>query len=367
MKNIKIRAELGRFSHDIIVTWGGLDKLGQQIKKLNIGDSPFIVTSPRIGGYYLDDLKKTLKRSGFKKPAVYLLPDGERNKNFNHYRKVLESMAGFDDGTSKKIFVINLGGGVVGDLGGFAAASYKRGTPYVQVPSTLLAFTDCGVGGKVGVDLKGYKNYAGAVWQPALVYGDLKLLETLSKRHFKSGLAEVIKYGMSMERELFDYLKGNREKVMALDTDALSHISEVSYRLKVGLVEADPYDKEGKRVILNFGHTVGHAVESASLYKYTHGESVAIGMLCANFIAVKYGMLSADKAGEAEDLVRSYGLPSKIKYGDEDRIMEIMKHDKKFVNSKNRFVLLNGIGKTKIVEGIPVKIIRSAVRHYMEQ
>jgi len=361
----KISVKLAQHPHDILVGYDVLGTFGNSLKRLNIGQSPYIITSTKIGRLYLDTLIRSLKSAGFHEVGAYVMPDGEKHKNLVQSHKILAKIAEFDNSQNKKLFIINLGGGVVGDLGGFVAATYHRGTPYVQVPTTLLAFVDCGVGGKVGVNLGKFKNCVGAFWHPKLVFADLSLLKTLSKRQFKSGLAEVIKYGISIDPDLLYYIEKNYMNILNLEKEYLFHISKTCYRIKVEIVEKDDTDTKDIRIVLNYGHTIGHAVESASKYSFTHGESVSIGMVCANDIAVKLGLLSKEDAERAEAILTKMNLPMHIKNCRIQDILESMRNDKKFVHGKNRFVLLQKIGKTVIREDIPVEIIQKVLKDRM--
>ena len=363
MKKIRVNIKNGR-GYDILITHDALDKIGKHIKPVNPGTSIFLITSPAIGKLYLDPLTKGLRNAGFKDINVHLVPDGERYKSFNSYNKALKQILEFNKKNDKKVFIVNLGGGVVGDLGGFVAATYKRGINYIQVPTTLLAFVDCGIGGKTAINFEGTKNIVGAFYQPKLVYADLSLLKTLNKRELRSGLAEVVKYGVIYSPELFDFVETNTDKIFALDKKVMEKIAIHGYTIKADLVKKDEFDTKGIRAVLNFGHTIGHAVESASKYAYKHGEAISIGMVCADDIAVKLGLLDKGSADRIENLLIKIGLPVKIKNKkiNLEEIMHYFKRDKKFINGKNRFVFAEKIGKTKIVEGISVKVITNVIK-----
>ena len=354
------------YEYNILIGCNNILVLGKELRRLAIGKSIFLITSPRIGKLYQKLVLKSLRGAGFDDIAVYHLPDGEKNKSIVQHSKVLDKLANFDDGQSKKIFIINLGGGVVGDLGGFVAGVYHRGIPYVQIPTTLLACVDSGVGGKVGVNLFRYKNSVGMFWQPRLVFVDIVLLKTLSKRQFKSGLAEVIKYGISLDAELFDYIECRWEELRLDNSAAILRISEKCYKIKVGIVVRDVRDTKDIRIMLNYGHTIGHAIESASRYAFTHGESVAIGIVCANDIAVRLGVLRGEVSDRIETLLMSMKLPTRIKNCGITDILDSMVNDKKFIHGKNKFILLRDIGKCIIREGIDHKLIRDVIEHRME-
>lgn len=358
----RIRVNLKKNPYDILVGDGILSRIGGEVARLGIGRSAFIITSPRIGKLYLAPLAASLRKAGIGDQCVALVPDGERNKNTTQWRKVSEKLAAFDDSRRKKVFVVNLGGGVIGDLGGFVAATYHRGISYVQVPTTLLACVDSGVGGKVGVDLARFKNSIGAFWQPKLVFADLSVLSTLSGRMLRSGIAEVVKYAVAMDPALLAYFEKHCDAILALDPAKLHEVSKRCYELKVDVVERDERDTSGIRIVLNYGHTIGHAVESASKYGYTHGEAISIGMACANDIAVRLGILSSEVSQRVERLLARTGLPTRMKNCRVGDIFESMANDKKFVHGKNRFVLLRGIGKTVVRQAVPMAMIKSVIR-----
>ena len=362
MTRIRVQTEGGK-GYDILVGCNTLEDLGPAIKRLGLGDSIFLITSPRIAKFHLKAVRKGLRGSGCRNISVHYVPDGERYKDKSSYDRLLNELLSFGRGDEKKVFVVNLGGGVVGDLGGFVAATYKRGINYVQIPSTLLALVDCGIGGKVGINFNGAKNIIGAFHQPALVYADFSLLKTLSKRELRSGLAEVVKYGVIESPGLFDFVERNTDKIFALDNAVIRRIVTESYSIKADIVERDEFDEKGIRARLNFGHTIGHAIESASRYAYRHGESVAIGMVCANDIAVALGRLTHGDAARVENLLVKIGLPVRMKNHNLQEILKFFWRDKKFVGGKNRFILASQIGKTSIVDGVPMGIIKRAIRN----
>lgn len=362
MKTITVDIQGGR-KYDIKIGHAVLAGIGQHIKKLDVGHSVFLITSPRISKHYLTPLLRSLQAAGFKDIKVEKVPDGEKHKNHKSYEKLLTSLLLFNKDDNKKIFVVNLGGGVVGDLGGFVAATYRRGVDYVQVPTTLLAFVDCGIGGKVGINFKTTKNIIGAFHQPKLVYADLSLLRTLNKREMRSGLAEVVKCGVIKSPQLFERVEAHIDDIFALDKRVIDEIVAECYTIKAEVVSKDELDKKGIRAVLNYGHTIGHAIEAASKYAYRHGEAVSIGMACANDIAVKLGLLHKNVAARIENLLTRIGLSVSIKKCSLADIMSFFWRDKKFVNGKNRLVFATKIGATKIVEDVPVGIIESVIKN----
>lgn len=343
----------------------GHDILGEfpkHIKNLGLGKDAVIVSHPVIERLHGVRLTAALKKAGYS-VKVFNVPEGESSKSAAHALRLIEQIAAYD--VDRKIFIIALGGGVVGDLTGFVAAIYKRGIPYIQVPTTLLAQIDSSIGGKTAIDLKYGKNLVGAFYQPKLVFSDTKVLKTLTRRQIQNGLAEAIKYGIIKDPALFAYIERNHAKFLKGDPEVLNHIVERCSRIKADVVTADEKETRGIRTILNFGHTAGHAVEAASRYgHYQHGEAVALGMRVAANISRSMGLLKATDDSRINQLIDAVGLPKKIEQVKLKDVMELMKHDKKFVAGKNRFVLATKIGQVKVIEGVPLDLITSAIKSY---
>jgi len=274
---------------------------------------------------------------------------------------VIRDLALYDK--KRRLFVIAFGGGVIGDLSGFVASIYKRGIPYVQVPTTLLAQVDSAIGGKTAVDLTEGKNLVGAIYQPRLVFSDCKFLSTLGPRQMRSGLAEVIKYAIIRDKPLFDYLLTHAKDVLACKRSALERIVLSCSSIKAKIVEQDEKEERGIRTILNFGHTAGHAIEAAAGFtKYTHGEAIALGMLVACEISKMLKLIDETLAGKVEALIAKAGLPVKIRAVKLDRIISAHYRDKKFTGSRNRFVLINAIGRVRIVTNVPLEVITESLK-----
>ena len=276
---------------------------------------------------------------------------------------LIEQIARYD--VDRKIFIISLGGGVIGDLAGFVAAVYKRGVPYVQMPTTLLAQIDSAIGGKVAIDLSVGKNLAGAFYHPKLVFSDVDFLTTLDKRQIRNGLAEAVKYGVILDSRLFVYLEKNYARFLSLDKQVLTKVVEACSKIKAEVVSKDERETKGLRMVLNFGHTLGHALENAGGYdQYHHGEAVALGMRMAAHISCKKGFFKISEVERLNGLLSSIGLPETFKGVSQDKILAAMRHDKKFVAGKNRFVLARRIGSVEIVSGISTSLIQEAIRKY---
>lgn len=328
-----------------------------------VGKDAVIISHPLVERLHGAGLTAVLKGKGYS-VKVFNVPEGEASKSAVHALRLIEQIAAYDVG--RRIFIVALGGGVVGDLAGFVAAIYKRGVPYVQIPTTLLAQVDSSIGGKTGIDLKCGKNLVGAFHQPQMVVSDAAVLKTLAKRQLINGLAEVIKYGMIADRTLFAYIERNYAALLKGDRQALTHVVARSTAIKARVVASDEKETKGLRTILNFGHTAGHAIEAATRYgQYQHGEAVALGMRVAAEISMALKLLKIADAGRLNQLLDAVGFPQRIQGAQLSKIMDLMRHDKKFVAGKNRFVLAQGIGRVKVVEGIPQEIITAALKKYL--
>lgn len=355
-----IRVNLKKQSYNIIVGRAILKLLGDYISKLKIGNYAYTITNARIKNKYGNLLNKTLKDKGIT-VKFKLIPDTEKSKSIDIASSVIKDLVRYNN--RKRIFIIAFGGGVIGDLAGFIASIYKRGIPYIQVPTTLLAQVDSSIGGKTGVDLPQAKNLIGSFYQPRLVFTDVSLLKTLSTRQLKSGLAEVIKYAIIRDPQLFRYSEDKYKDILALKETALEFIVRRSSYIKAKIVKQDEREEKGIRTILNFGHTIGHAIEAAGRFKiYNHGEAIALGMLCACDISKKLKLISNEKLQRIETLIKNVGLPIRIQRVSLLDIIQAHYYDKKFIGRHNRFVLIEDIGKTKIVEDIPLRLIREVLK-----
>lgn len=355
-----LKLNLKKSPYTIIIGSGILNHLGKYVSKLNIGCDAYVLTNAFIKNKYGRLLNKTLKESGFT-VRFKIVPDTEKSKSLEVAASVIRGITHYDK--KKKIFIVAFGGGVIGDLAGFIASIYKRGVPYIQVPTTLLAQVDSSIGGKTAIDLSQGKNLVGAFYQPRLVFSDCNILRTLDKRQVQSGLAEVIKYGVIKDAGLFNYLEKSYQDILDLKLAALTFIVMRASQIKAKIVRQDEREEKGIRTVLNFGHTIGHAIEAATRYKgYNHGEAVALGMLVASDISKKLNLINNATAQRIENLITAAGLPFKIEKTPIGEIIKMHYHDKKFTGSQNKFVLLQGIGKTKVVRNIPLKIIRQALK-----
>lgn len=359
-----IIVNLGSRSYTVSIDQSGLlSKVGKIIRDLNLGDYAFLFTNPTVNSLYGEKVKKSLESADYP-VKVLTMPDGEEYKTLKVYEEKIAELTRFDNGV--KPFIVNLGGGVVGDVGGFLAATFKRGIPFVQVPTTLLAQVDCGIGGKVGVNTDRGKNIVGAFYQPRGVFADMSVLATLPKREFCSGLAEVIKYGVIYDYQLFTYIENHLQSILSLDQSCLEHIVAKSCEIKASIVEKDELDDKDLRIMLNFGHTIGHALEVATDYStYRHGEAISFGMVCAGEISVELGSFNRPDLERIENMLKAADLPIEVSDVSIKRIIEAVKHDKKSSSGHNRFVLPSGIGAGVVKSAVPNDLIESVLQKRM--
>ena len=321
------------------------------------GKQAFIVTNEAVRDRYLDALLSSLPPSV--SADCTCIGDGEAFKTLDTYAALMEQLIA--GGHNRTTAIIGLGGGVIGDVAGFVAATYQRGVAFIQVPTTLLALVDSSVGGKTAVNHSRGKNLIGAFYQPRCVIADIGTLQTLPPRELRAGIAEVIKYGVIYDADFFHWLGGNLERLLALDADALIHAVAESCRIKAAVVQADERET-GLRAILNFGHTFGHALEALTGYEQLlHGEAVAIGMVMAADLSSRWGKLPRDDARRIKDLIARAGLPVTPPPVAADAMLETMGMDKKVVDGRIRLVLTDGIGSAALTDQAPEDAIRTTL------
>lgn len=349
-----LQIDLGDRSYPIIIKSGYLKEIGNDLLEKQIGTRYGVVADDHVAGLYGDAFMAMLRSSGIT-AELFTFPRGEASKSLQTMGDLAGRLArsGFD----RKDALIGFGGGVTGDLTGFLASAYMRGIPFVQVPTTLLAQVDSSVGGKTGVDIPEGKNLLGTFYQPQVVYIDIALLKTLPNEELLGGLAEVIKYGVIRDAEFFQFLCDNRQKILKLDEEIIIKTVYTCCRIKAEVVSRD--EREGGiRRILNYGHTIGHAVEGASDYTIIHGLAVAIGMAAAAKLAVLAGLLAPETAKKITDALIAFGMPVEIpKNLDRNRMKKYLLADKKTVGGKVHYVLPTEIGKTCIVADLDEKLV----------
>ncbi|HHW42824.1 MAG TPA: 3-dehydroquinate synthase [Desulfotomaculum sp.] len=352
----EVYINLGPRSYSIHIGPGLLPRLGEYLRGFPFTRRALLVTNPTVGSLYASVVEAALAGAGFEVIRSEI-PDGEEYKILATAEKLYD--LAYTRELDRRSPVVALGGGVVGDLAGFVAATYLRGVPFIQVPTTLLAQVDSSVGGKVAVNHPRGKNIIGAFYQPRLVLADLGVLKTLDPREVRAGLAEVIKYGVIADGGFFTWLEEHLEDLLALDAEALTHAVAVSCRIKAQVVREDETE-QGRRAILNFGHTVGHAVEALTGYAaYRHGEAVAMGMVAAARLAVALDMLKKGEAARIERLIRRAGLPVEMPAGlSPDELLDSMRRDKKVLAGRLTFVLPVAVGRVEIVRDVPEEAVR---------
>lgn len=315
-----------------------LEALGSTEKRL------CIVTDSNVEKLYGQEVKEILSKVS-KKCVLYTFPAGEENKNLTVVQGVYEFL--IQEGFDRKDMLIALGGGVVGDLTGFTAATYLRGIDFVQIPTTLLAQVDSSIGGKTGVDFSAYKNMVGAFHMPKLVYMNLSVLNSLDDRQFYAGMAEVLKAGLIKDGVFYEWLISSMYEIFERDLDTMEEVVKKSCQIKKLVVEKDPTE-QGERALLNLGHTIGHAIEKYMDFKLVHGECVALGIVAAAFISWKKEMLSMEEYYEIRDMFVPFNLPISTSEIDPKEVLKLTKSDKKMQAGKIKFILLKKVGKAVI-------------------
>ena len=357
-----VTVNLGQRSYPIELGEGLLSRLGELMKAQEIGGRVGIVSNPAVADLYAEEVRDSLRDAGYD-TAVVLIPEGESHKDTASLGLIYDALV--EHRFDRSAALIALGGGVIGDITGFAAATFLRGIGYVQVPTTLLAQVDASVGGKTAVNHHQGKNLIGAFHQPRLVVIDMKTLRTLPEREFAAGMAEVIKHGIIQDAGYFGFLEEEMDSLMCLDAEAVETAVAGSCRIKAAVVEQDEREDD-RRAILNFGHTVGHALESFTAYeRFLHGEAVAIGMIQAATLSAGRGLLSNAELERIEALVRRAGLPWQIP--DDIALEDLvagMALDKKSHAGKIKFVLCEGIGSTRFQWFSAAEIVRELMSRH---
>ncbi len=353
-----LNVELGDRAYPIQIGTGALRDVGPMLARERLARA-VVVTNATVAAHWLQPLRASLAAAAVEATTL-LIPDGESHKNQATLDDLLTRL--LQARVERSTVLLALGGGVVGDIGGFAAAIYQRGMPYVQVPTTLLAQVDSSVGGKTGINHPLGKNMIGAFYQPRAVFIDTDCLRTLPDRELAAGLAEVIKYGAIRDAAFFGWLEDNIGRLRARDPEALAHAIDQSCRIKAQVVGADERE-QGDRALLNFGHTFGHAIENASGYgTWLHGEAVAIGMVIAAEVSQRLGHLDGVAVARLRALVLAAGLPVDPPALGFERWMQLMGRDKKVVGGAIRFVLLDGLGHAVLASDVPAAVLAEVLR-----
>jgi 3-dehydroquinate synthase len=352
-----VHVELPSSPYDIIVRPGSLAKIGQILGGLVRARKAAVVTDSHVDPILLPALQKSLESSGFE-VITAVIPAGEAHKTLAHVSPIYDRL--LSSKIERSTPLLALGGGVVGDMAGFVAATILRGVPFVQVPTTLLAMVDASIGGKTGVDHATGKNLIGAFHQPIAVLADPQALRTLSPGEFRNGLAECIKHDLIRDEKGFARLETEMDSILKLEMTDLTELIAHNATIKAAVVVADPLEK-GERAHLNLGHTFGHAIESVSAFAYSHGESVALGMTAATFVSRKLGTIDQSARQRIIAIIQKAGLPTSGLTLPIDDVIQTMRSDKKVKDGKLRLVLLDGIGKATVRDDVPDDLVRQAI------
>lgn len=352
---VNVNLQTGRY--DIVIRRGLLAEVGQVLARLSPSRKAAIVTDSYVGPKYASIVKESLARAGID-AVISTIPAGEDHKTLSDLAPVYDTLLSHK--IERNTPVIALGGGVIGDMTGFVAATVLRGVPFVQVPTTLLAMVDASVGGKTGINHSTGKNLIGSFHQPIAVLIDPDVLATLPPREIRGGLAECIKHDIIRDAEGFADLQKNISRALRLDLDYLAQLVAHNVAIKARVVEADPFER-GERAHLNFGHTFGHAIESISRYSYSHGESVALGMTAAARAATDLGMIDESARRRIVSLIEQAELPTRGLTLDPKAVVDAMIFDKKVKDGRVRFVLPDRIGHVVIRDDVPTNVVTRAV------
>lgn len=341
----------------------GFDRLADAICTEGLeGRNLCIVTDTHVEPLYAEEVKRVLTQVA-SRVSVFVFEAGERNKNLNTVQQLYKAL--IENQLDRKSLVVALGGGVVGDLSGFGAATYLRGIDFIQIPTTLLSQVDSSVGGKTGVDLDQYKNMVGAFHQPRLVYMNMNTLKSLPPVEFACGMGEVLKTGLICDADFYEYVLANHEAIRALDTAALAKMIRRCCEIKAGVVERDPKE-QGERALLNLGHTVGHAVEKLKDFQLLHGQCVAIGLVAAAYISWKRELLTEEEYNRIREGCLLYELPVSAEGLDEAAVLAATKKDKKMEQGQIKFVLMKGIGNSFIDRSVSDEELLEGIREILK-
>jgi len=354
-----VRVHLAERSYDILITAGSLDRAGPFVAQRAEATRAVVITDANVEHPHAVTVCRSLAEASLKADMVVVEP-GERSKSIGTAASLWEKL--LDLGCDRTALVVAVGGGVVGDLAGFVAATYARGVRFFQIPTSLLAQVDSAVGGKVGINLPAAKNMVGAFLQPLGVLIDTATLDTLPQREYRAGLGEVVKYGVILDAEFFGYLESHIEGLISRDRQVLAHVVARCCQLKAGVVEQDEREETALRAVLNYGHTVAHALETLTGYEVLlHGEAVAIGMICESRLAELVGRVDRSLTLRQQRLLAALGLPTRLPNVDLEAILGAMAHDKKVRYGRLRFVLPARLGHVELVEGVEADLVRRAL------
>ena len=343
----------------VVTERGSIRKIGSEITRAGLANRGFLICDTAVYPHIARPVLEALESAGIESHALVLYL-GEVRKTLDAVRLAYNWLA--EQKAERSDFIISLGGGVTGDLVGFVAATWLRGLPFVNLPTTLAAMVDAAIGGKTGVNLPVGKNLVGAFHQPKLVLEDLDFLASLPKRELVSGWAEVIKHGLILDPELFSFMEQNTVKILSLKTTEAEKAIHQSVAIKAGIVSADEFERGQQRILLNYGHTIGHAIEAVTGYgRFLHGEAVAIGMIAAATIACELGLLPGAEVARQQQMLRAYGLPTHANKIPKAEVLSATFRDKKSSGGRRRWVLLKSLGQAIVSSDVPDNIIDYAL------
>jgi 3-dehydroquinate synthase len=347
------------FHYSALVGHGLMAKAGQFARKVVSGYGCAIIADETSARLFSDRVCKSFASENFS-PRLIRIPAGEKSKSFAQVEKICGEM--IEAGLDRSAFVVGLGGGVIGDISGFVAAIFQRGIPHIQIPTTLLAMVDSSIGGKTGVNLDAGKNLIGAIHHPSLVITDVQALDTLPARELRQGYAEIIKHAIIRDAEMFQALSSRAPKAFGARDDGLIALIRRNVAIKARIVADDAREISGERALLNFGHTIGHAIERATDFKIPHGDCIGMGMTAACAISIKRAGLSSRERDDVVSLLKQFQLPTRLPAEvDRERVANSVVHDKKFLGGKIRFVVTPRIGEAHVSNDVTMEDIQETI------
>ena len=347
-------------SYPVVAGWGIMDQLGERLQSMGVKGPVYIITDSNVMNLYGRRVQNTLEKTGIA-AHCFVIPAGETSKSFQVAQAIYDWLVGLKAERGQAIIAV--GGGVPGDLGGFVAATFLRGVPFIQVPTSMAAMADASIGGKTAVNLPQAKNMVGAFYQPQGVFADVQVLSTLGKRELAEGWAEAIKEGFILDASLVDVFQEHAEALMQLEPEISTQVIRRSMAIKADVVSQDERETLGVRILLNYGHTIGHALEAPTEYgRFLHGEGVAVGMMGAARIAYGMGMIPQEIVDQQESLLKRFNLPTTAPGVPVDGIFRAMSLDKKTEGGVNRWVLLEEVGKAVVRHDVPRDLVEETVR-----
>ena len=351
-------------SYPVVAGWGLIDRLGERLLELGVKGPAYIITDDNVMRPYGRNAQWALQRAGIA-AHVFIIPPGEPSKTFGLAQSIYEWLVGLKAERGQPIIAV--GGGVVGDLAGFVAATFLRGVPFFQVPTSMAAMVDASIGGKVAVNLPQAKNLVGAFYQPQAVIADVQALSTLGKRELSEGWAEAIKHGLILDADLLDVFEEHAEALMDVEPEISTEVIRRSMAIKADVVSQDERETLGIRILLNYGHTIGHALESSTEYgRFMHGEGVSIGMMGVARMASRLGMIPESVVDRHREILQRFNLPIKASGMSVDQIRYAMSLDKKVQSGANRWVMLEEVGRAVVRQDVPWELVDETLHELVD-